>query len=367
MKELFELQTGIYPRWASCENRTGQKGSAAMTGGGRKGSAYIPVQAHSTVTLACEKGTSGIVRRMWMTMSDMSQVMLRGLRLKCYWDGDLLPAVNTPLGDFFAMSTGRVYPLHSSLLSSPEGRSFVHFIQMPFRESMRIDLENTTDFNLRELYYDVDYTIGDSLGDEVLYFHAWYNHQNETVIREDFQVLPMIHGQGRFLGLSIGIICDQDRYSDVWWGEGEMKFFLDGDIPYPTLCNTGAEDYISTGYGVNGFSDLYSGCHECDKQNMRFSFYRFHIPDPIFFYESIRVTWQQIGAIDSHLFHDQKKLYFLQMKNGEPYMKTDGSVLDIPAIDTSQIKPILFERTDEVSSTAYFYHASHHPQIEPVY
>lgn len=101
MKELFELQTGIYPRWASCENRTGQKGSAAMTGGGRKGSAYIPVQAHSTVTLACEKGTSGIVRRMWMTLSDMSQVMLRGLRLKCYWDGDLLPAVNTPLGDFF--------------------------------------------------------------------------------------------------------------------------------------------------------------------------------------------------------------------------------------------------------------------------
>lgn len=100
MKELFELQTGIYPRWASCENRTGQKGSAAMTGGGRKGSAYIPVQAHSTVTLACEKGTSGIVRRMWMTLSDMSQVMLRGLRLKCYWDGDLLPAVNTPLGDF---------------------------------------------------------------------------------------------------------------------------------------------------------------------------------------------------------------------------------------------------------------------------
>ena len=177
-----------------------------MTGGGRKGSAYIPVQAHSTVTLACEKGTSGIIRRMWMTLSDMSQVMLRGLRLKCYWDGDLLPAVNTPLGDFFAMSTGRVYPLHSSLLSSPEGRSFVHFIQMPFRESMRIDLENTTDFNLRELYYDVDYTIGDSLGDEVLYFHAWYNHQNETVIREDFQVLPMIHGQGRFLGLSIGII-----------------------------------------------------------------------------------------------------------------------------------------------------------------
>ena len=224
MKELFELQAGIYPRWASCENRTGQKGSAAMTGGGRKGSAYIPVQAHSTVTLACEKGTSGIIRRMWMTLSDMSQVMLRGLRLKCYWDGDLLPAVNTPLGDFFAMSTGRVYPLHSSLLSSPEGRSFVHFIQMPFRESMRIDLENTTDFNLRELYYDVDYTIGDSLGDEVLYFHAWYNHQNETVIREDFQVLPrsifgIVHRDHLRSGAILRCLVGRRR-NEVFFGRG---------------------------------------------------------------------------------------------------------------------------------------------------
>lgn len=100
---------------------------------------------------------------------------------------------------------------------------------------------------------------------------------------------------------------------------------------------------------------------------MRFSFYRFHIPDPIFFYESIRVTWQQIGAIDSHLFHDQKKLYFLQMKNGEPYMKTDGSVLDIPAIDTSQTSQYCLRERMRYRASAYFYHASHHPQIEPVY
>lgn len=137
---------------------------------------------------------------------------------------------------------------------------------------------------------------------------------------------------------------EKAKLSFFWWG-------------YTAILRFAAQarrTIFLLGYGVNGFSDLYSGCHECDKQNMRFSFYRFNIPDPIFFYESIRVTWQQIGAIDSHLFRDQKKLYFLQMKNGESYMKTDGSVLDIPALNNSQIKPILFERRTRCQAQRIF-------------
>ena len=137
----------------------------------------------------------------------------------------------------------------------------------------------------------------------MLYFHAWW-HRETPAVGQDFTILPRIQGVGRFLGVMVGIRANP-RYSlpqtkgpprVFWWGEGEGKFFIDGDTEWLSLVGTGAEDYFGTAWGAGRFANLHAGCTVADPISLRYSCYRLHVPDPIYFHEELRVTIQQIGG-----------------------------------------------------------------------
>lgn len=342
---LYVIPNGVSSRWASAENPKGEKGRGAQTNGGRKGSPSIsPLKNGSQVVLAEATGTSGMVRRIWITISDRSPQMVRGLRIDMYWDGASEPAVSAPIGDFFSQGLGTMVRFQSALFSDPEGRSFNCYIPMPFRKGMKIIVTNESGKDLGSLFYDVDYTVGDRLPKDVLYFHAYYHRENPTTLRQDYEILPRIEGRGRFLGCNIGVIANQQLYYKSWWGEGEVKMYLDGDTQHPTLAGTGTEDYIGTGWGEGQFADLYQGCILADNDRFRYAFYRLHLPDPVYFHKDARVTIQQIGYWGQG-YHpaglDTTRPLYKAGPGNQPFSYTrDGG---------------LFERQDDWSSCAWFY------------
>ncbi|MFN8441444.1 MAG: glycoside hydrolase family 172 protein [Caldilineaceae bacterium] len=347
-QSFFTMPKGIQTRWASPENWEGEKGVAAQSNGGRKGSAWFALKAGEQRTLAEVSGSSGMIRRIWATIRDRSPQMLRSIRLDIYWDGASTPAVSVPLGDFFGHAAGRCVAFESALLSSPEGRSFNCCIPMPFRSSMKMVVTNESATDLTNFFYDVDYTIGDEHGDEMLYFHACWQRQNPTRHQIDYEVLPRVKGRGRFLGMSVGVIADMGRYADSWWGEGEVKIYLDGDGDFPTLAGTGVEDYVGNGWAGNTnvtYAHAYQGFPLNDIEHGIFAFYRFHIPDPIYFHSDIRVTVQQIGAAWVKEWVDGMR------ELGETIYDTSMMPIDLHQHET--IGP--FEREDDWSSCAYFY------------
>ena len=346
---LFIMPEGVETRWASAENWKGEKGIAGQANGGRKGSPRFTLKAGEKKILAEVTGRSGVVRRIWATINDRSPEMLRGVRFCIYWDGADEPAVSAPIGDFFCHGLGRMTTFQSALFSSPEGRSFNCCVPMPFKTGMKVVVTNQTDKDLTAFYYDIDYTLGDKLGDNVLYFHAHYRRENPTRLQEDYQLLPRVVGCGRFLGVNIGVIADQQRYFKSWWGEGEVKIYLDGDDKFPTLCGTGTEDYIGTGWGQGRYANLYQGCHLADKENMQYCFYRFHIPDPVYFRKDIRVTMQQIG-------YGGANIKPLLRETGQRIYRAGPGLVEIDLSEPGKQTGIgLFERQDDWSSCAYFY------------
>jgi hypothetical protein len=339
------MPAGGETRWASPENPTGEKGGGATTSSGRKGRPSIPLRAGQSSVLAEVKGASGTIRRIWMTISERTPETLRGIRIDFYWDGCGRPAVSAPLGDFFGVGLGRMAKFESALFSDPEGRSFNCFVPMPFRTGMKVVLTNESGVDVAMVFYDIDYTVGDRHGDDMLYFHAWFNRENPTEFLRDYTILPQVSGHGRFLGVNIGVIVNQKEFFDSWWGEGEVKMYLDGDSPYPTLCGTGTEDYLGSAWGLGEFCQAYTGCTHA--QDLQFSFYRWHVPDPVYFHSDIRVMLQQIGLWDPRtvpLFRAAGSRNF--------YMKPDNAIdWNNPGIT----KYGLMERRDDVSSCAYYY------------
>jgi hypothetical protein len=340
---LYDMPSGIETRWASSENLTGEKGKAAQANGGRKGSPTVAVRAGDKRVLASVTNSSGTVRRIWMTFPDRSPKMLRSLRIDIYWDGAKTPAVSAPVGDFFGIGLGRTTAFDSALFSNPEGRSFNSIVPMPFRTGMKIVMTNESGADLNELFYDVDYTLGDRHGPEMLYFHAYYRRENPTTLQHDYEILPKIQGRGRYLGANIGVITDRGTYFNTWWGEGEAKIYLDGDNQFPTLSGTGTEDYIGTAWGQGQYANRYQGSPIADEANGRWAFYRYHIPDPVYFHKDVRVTMQQIGYLAEHSrppIVAAKRQLFRAGPGREPMdVSKDGK----------------FERSDDWSSCVYFY------------
>lgn len=343
---LYVIPRNTETRWASPENPAAGKGQACVGNDGRKRRACFPIRAGESVTLLDLQSTSGTVRRIWITISDRSAKMLRGLRVEAFWDSAARPAVSAPLGDFFSIGLGRMTTFHSALFASPEGRSFNCCIPMPFRSAAKIVVRNDTDADQPSFYYDIDCTIHDVHPDDVGYLHAHWRRENPTTLRKDYDILPAVHGRGRFLGCNVGVIADTGTYFKSWWGEGEVKVYLDGDTDNPTLCGTGTEDYIGTGWGQGPYAGLYQGCHVADHDKYHYCFYRLHMPDPIWFQKNARVTIQQIGCWDPNTL-PQMAGTGLSLVHGD-------AAVDMP-LRVKEKGYGLFERKDDWSSCAWFY------------
>lgn len=290
---LYRLPRHVVSRMASPENPDGAKGQGAMANQGAKGHAFDRIKAYGHVDLLDVKG-AGVIRRIKLTVNDRSPRMLRSLRIAMYWDGAKKPAVSAPLDDFFGLAFGAMKPYDTAFFTDAEGRSFTSVVPMPFRKGARIVIYNDSDTDLTHLYYNVNFERWDHVPADMGYFHAWW-HRASPPLGRDFVLLPRVHGRGTFIGANFGVHANP-AYGDLWWGEGEVKIFLDGDAVHPSIAGTGFEDYLGTAWGMSTFVDRYSGCIIADKKRLRWSCYRYLGPDPVHFRQDIRVTVQQIGG-----------------------------------------------------------------------
>jgi len=353
-QNIYEMPEGVETRWASPENPTGAKGAGGTANGGRKGAPTVSIKAGESRVLAEATNTSGTVRRIWMTFWDRSPQMLRSLKIEMFWDGAQKAAVSAPVGDFFGIGLGQKVPFESAFFSDPEGRSFNCVIPMPFRTGMRIVIRNESKTDVNELFYDVNYTVGDRHPANMLYLHAHYRRENPTVMQKDYEILPQITGKGRYLGTNVGVIVNRREYFNTWWGEGEIKMYLDGDRANPTIVGTGTEDYIGTAWGQGKFAHLYQGSPVADENAFRWCFYRYHVLDPVYFYKDLRVTMQQIGYLAGHtrepVEYNQRRLIEAGPGQKPKDLTKDGK----------------FERTDDWSSCVYFYLDKPTSELPPI-
>lgn len=346
-------------RWASFENPSAGRNCAGLENKGSKGHPSDSLAAGTARTLLDITG-SGIIRRIWMTVIDRSPEILRGVRIDMFWDGAADPAVSCPLGDFFGCGLGRRVRFESGLFSDPEGRSFNCFVPMPFRKSARITVTNESGLDLRLLFYDVNFELGVQHADETLYFHTHWRRESPNELGREFFILPHVKGNGRFLGCNIGVITDP-IYGDAWWGEGEVKVWQ-GDDEHPTLCGTGAEDYVGTAWGQGTYAHRSQGCLLADRENRLWAFYRYHLDDPVYFDAGCKVAIQTIGgSVKSTAIELIEKGARLVPVTIAPDALTPPLLLmDLPQPVDLQGPSIPdgwcnFWRQDDWSSAAYFY------------
>ena len=235
-------------RAINAENPRGEKGRGGMAasnlGPGRKGSPCLrQIPAGATVTLG-EIDGCGVIQHMWMTVRDQTseadRYVLRDLVLRIYWDGEETPSVESPLGDFFCLGFGESYTVNSALVNVNPLRGMNCFFQMPFRRGARITLENQHPNEISSFFYQIDYCLYDELPENIGYFHAQFRRERLTQLGRDYVILDGVKGRGQYIGTFMAL-STLERY---WWGEGEFKFYLDGDTDYPTICGTGEEDYF---------------------------------------------------------------------------------------------------------------------------
>ena len=354
---IYQYRDDARSRWVSFENPTGAPGAGGPENRGAKGHAWEPVAAGETKTLLDAEG-SGIIHRIWLTVQDRSPEMLRSMRIDMYWDGAAEPAVSAPLGDFFGVGLGRMDTFENALFASPEGRSFVAYVPMPFRTGARITVTNESDRTQGMLYYDINYSETDAWDADNLYLHAHWRRDTGTAVGEDYVLLPPLTGRGRFLGVNAGVVADS-AYRGMWWGEGEVKIYLDGDAELPTLIGTGTEDYIGTGWGQGAYANRYQGATVADQDRGLWCFYRYHVPDPVYFHASIRAELQ---VISGGMVNDVLDLY--EAPDGPPVIPVSVNyarqlnLLDTVITDYRTLDPggwMNFYRSDDYSSTAYFY------------
>ncbi len=355
---MFQYTGKSEPRWVSFENITGEKGRGGIENNGAKGHACDSIKAGATKMLLNIKGP-GIINRMWFTISDRSPQMLRSLVLNIYWDNSSKPSVSVPFGDFFGIGLGKTAVYQNALFANPEGRSFNCFIQMPFKTAARVELVNESSSDLLMLFYDIDLQLLKGWDDSFMYFHSYWHRDTATVLAHDFEIMPHVSGKGRFLGSNICIHANP-VYKDCWWGEGEVKIYLDGDRQYPTMAGSGTEDYIGTAWGQGQFYTNTTGCLIADSKNLQWAFYRYHISDPVYFGSECRVTIQQIGGNTKSIVAEMMKhnvnlipVTVHQAPRMIHIYKKDSTVNlsdnSLPDAWTN------FYRSDDLAATSYFY------------
>ena len=291
VSEPYLLDTGLVCRSISFENPTGAPGeggkAASQLGVGRKGAPSITLKAGQEVQL-CDIEGPGTIRHIWMT-TKKSPVNLRSLVLRAWWDGQSHPSIECPIGDLMGFAHGKVMPYHSAAHSVGQNAGMNIWLPMPFAKGARITLTNEGKENV-PLFYQIDYTIADTHPADVGRLHVLFRRENPTTTKQDLELLPQRKSKGRFVGTVIGI---RNLTPSQWWGEGEIKVYMDGDTDFPTICGTGSEDYVGLSYGMQQTPYLYNGCSLNEKSFV--SMYRWHLPDPIAWRKECRITIQQIA------------------------------------------------------------------------
>jgi hypothetical protein len=270
---------------------------ARSLGQGWKISPSIDVAPGATAVLADIEGP-GALQHIWATIRGGRW---RFLILRIYWDNAANPSVECPVGDFFANGWERYAAVNSLAVCVNPGRAFNCYWEMPFRKHCRVTLTNLDEVETR-LYYQIDYTLTDVPADSA-YFHASFRRSNPLAYKADHTIIDGIAGKGHYVGTYMA----WGSNNTGWWGEGEIKFFLDGDGDYPTICGTGTEDYFGGAYNfdLNGQYTTYTtpflGMHQVLRPDgtyqsqHRQAMYRWHIMDPILFEEDLKVTIQVLG------------------------------------------------------------------------
>src|SRR5882757_5632269 len=309
MGNIFRL-SNAKTRSISPENFTGAKGAGgkATTGTGStagrelgqgwKLSPSVVIKSKTTFTIAEIEGP-GSVQHIWMTPTGNWRYSI----LRFYWDDETTPSVETPVGDFFGMGWNQYAPLNSLAVCVNPGSAFNCYWPMPFRKKCRITMENI-DSEPMMLYYQVDYILTEVAADAA-YFHAQFRRVNPLPAKSVVVLLDSVQGRGQYVGtyLAWGV------HNNGWWGEGEIKFYMDGDKDFPTINGTGTEDYFGGSYNFENqekkqyqeFSTPYSGLAQVIKPDglyqsqQRFGLYRWHIVDPVRFEQDLRVTIQALG------------------------------------------------------------------------
>ncbi len=324
-------------RAITAENQTGAVGAGGKELDGRKGLPCLwKLKKDQVYTFADIEGP-GAIRHIWITVQNKGPNKMRNLILRFYWDDQDTPSVEAPLTDFFGVSHGKTAPFESAMVSMPEGKGFNSYFLMPFARRARLTVCNETGEPAGMFFYQVDYTLGDAVTTDTPYFHAQFRRVPNTTLKQDYVILDGVKGRGRYLGVNLGIL---DRFAGkgVWWGEGEVKMYIDGDEKWPTICGTGSEDYAGSGWGLGSFNHLYMGSPVIKDPFV--SFYRFHVKDPVYFSKDIKVTIQQLGN-DGHEEPADPKGPLSDMISQGYYKK--------------EHKGGNFERVDDVCSTAYWY------------
>lgn len=328
INNLYRL-SNAETRSISPENFTGEKGKGGMAkledkeipnaanahnsardlGQGWKVNPYIWVQPGETFVLAEIEG-AGAIQQIWMTPSGNWRFSI----LRMYWDGETEPSVEVPIGDFFAVGWGNYKQISSQSICVNPGSAMNSYWVMPFRKKCKITIENL-DKNKLRLFYQINYT-STSVPEDAAYFHAQFRRSNLTVPMKDHVIVDGIKGKGQY----VGTFMAWQSNSSGWWGEGEIKFFMDGDKQFPTICGTGTEDYFCGSYGFTSVNDKgesrytdyttpYAGFYAITPENgaiknsqVRFGMYRWHIADPVRFKSDLKVTMQALGWKSGHRY-----------------------------------------------------------------
>ena len=297
-------------RSISPENFTGAKGQGGMAtegtgavcarelGQGWKISPSVVVQSGQTFEMANIEGP-GAIQQIWLTPTGNWRYAI----LRIYWDDQEIPSVECPVGDFFGMGWGEYAQLSSLAVCVNPGSAFNCYWEMPFRKRCRVTLTNLADDGML-LYYQINYTLTE-VPEDTGYFHAQFRRVNPLPYKEVYTILDGVRGQGQYVGTYMAWGVNNTG----WWGEGEIKFYLDGDREFPTICGTGTEDYFCGSYNFENretrqyqeFTTPYAGLHQVIRPDgvyrsqTRFGLYRWHVTDPIRMQQDLRVTIQALG------------------------------------------------------------------------
>ncbi len=325
MGNLYRL-SDAKTRSISPENITGEKGKAAMAdpvadkdkpnvanasnaardlGQGWKVNPYVRIKSGETFTMAEITGP-GAIQHIWMTPTGNWRFSI----IRFYWDDETEPSIECPVGDFFGMGWGSYSQLSSMAVCVNPGSAFNCYWVMPFRKKCRITMENINDSDPMTLYYQVDYTLTE-VPQDAAYLHTQFRRSNpdESSVHT---IADGIKGKGQY----VGVYMAWGVHNNGWWGEGEIKFYMDGDTQFPTICGTGTEDYFCGSYDFDSrkknaagveevnyteFCTPYAGLHQVIKGDghynvmQRFGMYRWHIMDPVRFDKDLKITIQDLG------------------------------------------------------------------------